>query len=106
MASYLGAFIDLGGVDGLLHVADMSWTRVNKPSDLLKVGDPVQVKVLKINPETRKISLGMKQLQPDPWTVASENFKVGDRVRGTVARLADFGAFINLAPGVDGLVHV
>ena len=101
-----GAFIDLGGVDGLLHVADMSWSRVNKPADVLKVGDPVEVKVLKVNSDTRKISLGMKQLQPDPWTVAAEQFKVGDRVRGTVARIADFGAFVNLAPGVDGLVHV
>lgn len=101
-----GAFVDLGGVDGLLHVADMSWTRVNKPADVLKAGDKVEVKILKINPETRKISLGMKQLQPDPWSVAAEQFKVGDRVKGTVARVADFGAFVNLAPGVDGLVHV
>lgn len=101
-----GAFIDLGGVDGLLHVADMSWTRVNKPADILDVGESVEVKVLKINRETRKISLGMKQLQPDPWSVAAEHFKVGDRVRGTVARIADFGAFVNLVPGVDGLVHV
>jgi small subunit ribosomal protein S1 len=101
-----GAFIDLGGVDGLLHVADMSWSRVNKPADILDVGESVEVKVLKINRETRKISLGMKQLQPDPWSVAAEHFKVGDRVRGTVARIADFGAFVNLAPGVDGLVHV
>lgn len=101
-----GAFIDLGGVDGLLHVADMSWTRVNKPADVMKVGDQLEVKVLKVNAETRKISLGHKQLQPDPWTLASEQFHVGDKVRGTVARLADFGAFVNLAPGVDGLVHV
>lgn len=101
-----GAFIDLGGVDGLLHVADMSWTRVNKPADILDVGETVEVKVLKINRDTRKISLGMKQLQPDPWSVAAEHFNVGDRVRGTVARIADFGAFVNLAPGVDGLVHV
>lgn len=101
-----GAFIDLGGVDGLLHVADMSWTRVNKPADVLKAGDPVEVKVLKVNPETRKISLGIKQLQPDPWSVASEKFRVGDRVRGVVARIADFGAFVSLAPGVDGLIHI
>jgi small subunit ribosomal protein S1 len=101
-----GAFIDIGGIDGLLHVTDMSWTRVNKPADLLKVGEQVEVKVLKVNAENRKISLGMKQLQPDPWAVAAETFKVGDRVRGTVARLTDFGAFINLAPGVDGLVHI
>jgi len=101
-----GAFIDLGRVDGLLHVADMSWTRVNKPADILKPGDQVQVKVLKVNQETRKISLGMKQLQADPWTLASEQFKTGDRVRGIVARIADFGAFVNLAPGVDGLIHI
>ena len=101
-----GAFIDLGGIDGLLHVADISWTRINKPADVLKAGDQVEVKVLKVNRETRKISLGMKQLQPDPWTVAADQFKQGDKVRGTVARIADFGAFINLSPGVDGLVHV
>ena len=101
-----GAFIDTGGIDGLLHVTDMSWTRVNKPSDLLKVGDQVEVKVLKVNRETRKISLGMKQLQPDPWTVAAQRYKPGDRVRGTVARITDFGAFINLEPGIDGLVHI
>lgn len=101
-----GAFIDLGGVDGLLHVADMSWQRINKPADILHVGDALEVKVLRVNAETRKISLGLKQLQPDPWSVASEQFHPGDRVHGTVARLADFGAFINLGPGVDGLVHV
>lgn len=101
-----GAFIDLGGIDGLLHVADISWSRINKPADVLKVGDQAEVKVLKINRETRKISLGMKQLRPDPWTVASEQFKQNDRIRGTVARIADFGAFVNLAPGVDGLIHV
>jgi small subunit ribosomal protein S1 len=101
-----GVFIDLGGIDGLLHVTDMSWTRVNKPSDLLKVGESVEVKVLKVNPDTRKISLGMKQLQPDPWTVAAEKYKPGDRVRGSVARITDFGAFVNLEPGVDGLVHI
>lgn len=101
-----GAFVDIGGIDGLLHVTDMSWTRVNKPSDLLKVGDQVEVKVLKVNPENRKISLGVKQLQPDPWTLAAATFKVGDRLRGSVVRLTDFGAFVNLSPGVDGLVHV
>jgi small subunit ribosomal protein S1 len=101
-----GAFIDLGGVDGLLHVTDMAWTRIGKPADVLKQGDSVDVKVLKINRDTRKISLGMKQLMPDPWTLASEKFKVGDRVRGTVSRLQDFGAFVTLEPGVDGLVHI
>jgi small subunit ribosomal protein S1 len=101
-----GAFVDIGGVDGLLHVTDMAWTRVNKPSDMLKVGDTLDVKVLKVNPETRKISLGLKQLQPDPWTVAAGKYKPGDRVRGTVARITDFGAFVNLEPGIDGLVHI
>jgi small subunit ribosomal protein S1 len=101
-----GAFVDIGGVDGLLHVADISWTRIGKPSDVLKVGDEVRVKVLKVNRETRKISLGMKQLQPEPWTLAEGKFEVGQRVRGTVARLTDFGAFIELMPGVEGLIHV
>ncbi len=101
-----GAFVDLGGVDGLLHVTDMAWHRVAKPSDLVTVGDSVEVKILKINPESRRISLGMKQLTPDPWTLASQSFEVGQRVQGTVSRLADFGAFIELAPGVDGLIHI
>ena len=101
-----GAFIDLGGVDGLLHVTDMSWVRVSKPSDLVSVGQQVEVKILKINRETRKVSLGMKQLQVDPWVASAEKYKVGDRVRGSVARLTDFGAFVNLEPGVDGLVHL
>lgn len=101
-----GAFVDLGGVDGLLHITDMSWSRVGKPGDVVTVGDPVEVKVLKINRETRKISLGMKQLVPDPWTSAAEKFKQGDRVHGKVARLTDFGAFVELEPGVDGLIHL
>ncbi|MDX2151341.1 MAG: 30S ribosomal protein S1 [Bryobacteraceae bacterium] len=101
-----GAFVDIGGVDGLLHVTDMSWGRVGKPADLVSVGDQIEVKILKLNPETKKISLGLKQLQPDPWSQAVERLKVGDRVKGTVARLADFGAFVELLPGVDGLIHV
>ena len=101
-----GAFIDLGGVDGLLHVADMSWTRVSKPSDVVSVGDSVDVKILKLNADTRRISLGLKQLQPDPWSLALERFQPGDRVHGTVSRLTDFGAFVELTPGVDGLIHV
>jgi small subunit ribosomal protein S1 len=102
-----GAFVELApGVDGLLHVADMAWHRVAKPSDFLKAGDPVEVKILKLNLDTRRISLGMKQLQPDPWTLAAEQFQVGDRVQGKVSRLTDFGAFIELMPGVDGLIHV
>src|SRR5215475_11022262 len=93
-----GAFVDIGGVDGLLHVTDMSWGRVNKPSDLLKPGDQVEVRILKIEPGTGKrgwrISLGMKQLQADPWTLIGERYKAGERVRGTVTRVTDFGAFV------------
>jgi small subunit ribosomal protein S1 len=101
-----GAFVDLGGVDGLLHVGDMAWHRVTKPSDVVTVGDSIEVKVLKINPEGKRISLGRKQLAPDPWTTAAERFHVGDRVQGKVSRLADFGAFVELLPGVDGLIHI
>jgi small subunit ribosomal protein S1 len=101
-----GAFIDLGGFDGLLHVADMSWGRVTKPADVVKPGDSFDVKILKINRDTRKISLGLKQLSPDPWTVAADKFKMGDRVKGTVSRVADFGAFVELDPGIDGLIHL
>jgi small subunit ribosomal protein S1 len=101
-----GAFVDIGGFDGLLHVADMSWTRIAKPADVVSPGDSFDVKILKINLETRKISLGLKQLLPDPWTLASERFHVADRVQGKVSRLTDFGAFIELIPGVDGLIHV
>lgn len=101
-----GAFLDLGGVDGLLHVTDMSWHRVGKPSDVVKIGDDLEVKILKVNKNSKKVSLGLKQLIPDPWAAAAGQFNVGDRVAGTVARLTDFGAFVELAPGVDGLVHV
>jgi small subunit ribosomal protein S1 len=101
-----GAFIDLGGIDGLLHVTDLSWNRVGKASDVVKTGDELTVKVLKIDPTNRKISLGLKQLQEDPWTVAARTFHPGDRVTGTVSRLTDFGAFVELAPGVDGLIHL
>jgi small subunit ribosomal protein S1 len=101
-----GAFIDLGGVDGLLHVMDMSWSRVPKPSDVVKVGDQIEVKIVKIDPAAKKISLGLKQLQEDPWTVAGRSFTPGQRVSGTVSRLADFGAFVELIPGVDGLIHL
>jgi small subunit ribosomal protein S1 len=101
-----GAFVDLGGVDGLLHVADMAWHRVAKPSEVVSVGDSVEVKILKISPEGRRISLGLKHLAPDPWTLAAERFHVGDRVHGKVSRLADFGAFVELLPGVDGLIHI
>ena len=101
-----GAFVDLGGVDGLLHVTDMSWHRVAKPSDVVNVGDSVEVKILKVNPNTRKISVGMKQLVPEPWALVGDKYKTGDRVRGTVSRLTDFGAFVELEPGIDGLIHI
>jgi small subunit ribosomal protein S1 len=101
-----GAFVDLGGIDGLLHVTDMSYARVAKASDAVKPGDELEVKILKIDPGTKKIALGLKQLQEDPWIVAARTFNVGDRVSGTVSRLADFGAFVELLPGVDGLIHL
>jgi small subunit ribosomal protein S1 len=106
-----GAFVDIGGVDGLLHVTDMSWGRVNKPADLLKLGDHIDVQVLKIEQQGtgkrgRRISLGMKQLQTDPWTAAADKFKAGERVRGAVTRVTDFGAFVELEPGIEGLIHL
>jgi small subunit ribosomal protein S1 len=101
-----GAFIDLGGVDGMLHVADISHGRVNKPSDALSVGQELDVKILKVDPAKKRISLGLKQLQPDPWTTVAERFHAGDRVKGTVARVTDFGAFVELEPGLDGLIHL
>jgi small subunit ribosomal protein S1 len=93
-------------VDGLLHVGDMAWHRVAKPSEVVSAGDSIEVKILKIAPDGKRISLGLKQLAPDPWTLAGERFHVGDRVQGKVSRLADFGAFVELSPGVDGLIHV
>lgn len=102
-----GAFLELApGVDGLLHIVDMSYSRVGKAADIVKVGDQLEVKILKLDPGGKKISLGLKQLQDDPWTVAAKTLKVGDRISGTVSRLAEFGAFVELFPGVDGLIHV
>jgi len=101
-----GAFVDLGGIDGLLHVSDISWSRVNKPEDVLSVGQEVQVRILKIDPETKKISLGLKQLQPEPWDAAPEKYQAGQRITGTVTRLTDFGAFVEMEPGVEGLIHI
>lgn len=101
-----GAFVDIGGIDGLLHVIDMSYSRIGKASDALKTGDELELKILKIDPASQKISLGLKQLQEDPWSIAARTFHVGERVSGTVSRLTDFGAFVELLPGVDGLVHL
>lgn len=105
LASY-GAFVDLGGLDGLLHIGEISWARVEKVEDVLEVGQSIRVKVIKIEPESRRISLSVKQLQPHPWEGVSAKYKVGDRVRGTVTRLADFGAFAELEPGVEGMIHI
>ena len=101
-----GAFVDLGGSDGLLHITDMSWGRVTHPEEMFKVGDEVTVKVLKYNPETERVSLGLKQTQEDPWTHAEEAFPAGKRVRGKVMSITDYGAFVELEPGVEGLIHV
>jgi small subunit ribosomal protein S1 len=103
-----GAFVDLGGVDALLHVADISWGRVNKPTDVLSVGQQVEVRVLKLAEEggKKRISVGLKQLQPQPWDSVSGKYKASDRVRGTVTRLMEFGAFAELEPGIEGLIHI
>jgi len=101
-----GAFVDVGGVDALLHVADISWGRINKPSDVLTVGQQVEAKVLKVDAAKRRISIGLKQLQPHPWEHAAERYKTGDRVTGTVTRVTDFGAFVELEKGVEGLIHL
>jgi small subunit ribosomal protein S1 len=101
-----GAFIDLGGIDGLLHVTDMSWGRVNHPSELFNVGDEIKVKVLKFDPDSERVSLGLKQIQPDPWIDASMRYAIGKRVNGRVVSLAEYGAFIELEPGIEGLIHV
>lgn len=101
-----GAFLDLGGVDGLLHISDLAWTRVEKPEDLLSVGQELEVVVLKIDSESNKISLGRKQLTAQPWGTAAERYAAGQKVAGTVRRLADFGAFVEIEAGIEGLIHV
>ncbi len=101
-----GAFVDLGGIDGLLHVTDMSWGRVAHPSEVLNVGDRVKVVVLKYDPERERVSLGMKQILPDPWTTVAERFPVGMRVKGKVVSLTDYGAFVEIERGLEGLIHV
>lgn len=105
LASF-GAFVDLGGINGLLHISDMAWSRVANPEDVVTVGQEIEAKVLKIDRESRRISLGLKQLQPEPWETAAERYKAGGRVTGTVTRLTDFGAFVELEPGIEGLIHV
>jgi small subunit ribosomal protein S1 len=101
-----GAFVDLGGVDGLLHVSDIAWGRVNKPEDVLIVGQELQLRILKIDPETKKISLGLKQLEAEPWEVVPTKYQSGQRITGVVTRITDFGAFVEIEPGIEGLIHI
>jgi small subunit ribosomal protein S1 len=105
LADY-GAFVDLGGVDGMLHVGEIAWSRIHNPADVLTVGQQIEAKVIKVDSERGRISLSLKQLQPHPWEGVSERYHVGDRVRGVVTRVMDFGAFVELEPGIEGLVHV
>ena len=101
-----GAFIDLGGIDGLLHVTDMAWRRVNHSSEIVNVGDTIKVQIVRINPDTQRISLGMKQLESDPWSLVNDKYPLEAVVKGTVTNIADYGAFVELEPGVEGLIHV
>ncbi|MGH7828881.1 MAG: 30S ribosomal protein S1 [Candidatus Binatia bacterium] len=101
-----GAFVDVGGIDGILHITDMSWGRINHPSEVVKVGERVKVAVLKFDPERERISLGMKQMTPDPWSSVREKYPVGSRVQGRIVSLMDYGAFVELERGIEGLVHI
>ena len=101
-----GAFVDLGGIDGILHISDMSWGRINHPSEIVRVGEKIKVVVLKFDSEKERISLGMKQLTPDPWHTVAEKYPVGSRVQGKVISLMDYGAFVELESGIEGLVHI
>ncbi|PEQ13186.1 30S ribosomal protein S1 [Novosphingobium sp. PC22D] len=101
-----GAFVDLGGIDGLLHVTDMSYKRINHPSEVINIGDTVTVQIIRINQETQRISLGMKQLESDPWDGAAVKYPVGSKLSGTVTNITEYGAFVELEPGIEGLVHV
>jgi small subunit ribosomal protein S1 len=101
-----GCFVDLGGIDGLLHITDMSWGRINHPSEMFEVGDEVEVKVLKFDPKTERVSLGLKQITEDPWIHADQRYTVGDKVKGKVVSLTDYGAFVELEEGIEGLIHI
>ena len=101
-----GAFIDLGGIDGLLHITDISWRRINSPADVLKVGGSVQVKIIRFNKETQRVSLGMKQLEGDPWENVEDKYPIGVKIKGKVTNVTDYGAFIELDSGLEGLVHI
>ncbi|MCT6870765.1 MAG: 30S ribosomal protein S1 [Bartonella sp.] len=101
-----GAFVDLGGIDGLLHVTDMAWRRVNHPSEILTIGQTVKVQIIRINQDTHRISLGMKQLESDPWEGISEKYPIGKKIKGAVTNITDYGAFVEIEPGIEGLIHV
>jgi small subunit ribosomal protein S1 len=101
-----GAFVDIGGADALLHVGEISWRRVTKPSDVLSTGQQIEAVIIKIDSDKRRIAISMKQLQPHPWDAVAEKYKPGERVRGTVTRLTDFGAFVEIDPGIEGLIHI
>jgi small subunit ribosomal protein S1 len=101
-----GAFVDIGGADALLHVGEIAWRRVNKPSDVLSAGQQIEAVIIKIDSDKRRIAISMKQLQPHPWNAIAEKYKAGERVRGAVTRIADFGAFVELEPGIEGLIHI
>ncbi|QEK12180.1 30S ribosomal protein S1 [Crassaminicella thermophila] len=101
-----GAFVDIGGIDGLVHISDLSWGRVNHPSDVVKIGDRIKVVILDFDKENEKISLGLKQTTPEPWINIDEKFNIGDIVEGKIVKLVDFGVFVEIAPGIDGLVHI
>lgn len=105
LAGY-GAFVDIGGIDGLLHVSDIAWTRISSPEELLSVGQKIEVKVLKLDADSKRVSLGMKQLLPEPWDSVPDRYAVGQRITGTVSRLTDFGAFVEVEPGIEGLIHI
>ena len=101
-----GAFVDIGGADALLHVGEISWRRINKPSDVLSVGQQIEAVIIKIDSDKHRIAISTKQLQPHPWDTVAEKFKPGERARGTVTRLTDYGAFVELDPGIEGLIHI
>jgi len=101
-----GAFVDLGGIDGLLHVTDISWKRINHPSEVLSIGDTINVQIIRLNPETQRISLGMKQLLEDPWSVVEQKFPISSKLKGRITNITDYGAFVELEEGIEGLVHV
>ena len=101
-----GAFVDLGGIDGLLHISEISWGKLKHPQEVLAIGDKVKVKILSMNDEKGKISLGLKQTTPEPWSVINEKYQIGQVVTGKVVQIKEYGAFVELEPGLDGLVHI